>query len=697
MRRNLLRAGWLALLATISCAAHAAPHFVIMHSGYGIYCAPATITVYVRDTNENPDTTYAQTMVIDTGSGAGNWSLVSGAGTLSNGAANDGIATYSWPGGQSSATFALSYPSGVSMISVSAHQQNDSSVHDNGIGTASGGTGPLQFALGQLVLSSTPFPAGAITNLPTFASPQVAGASVTLYITAYGQTTSGGACGILTTHTGNVTVTQSFVNPTTGTRQLTPPTLKLAAGKTSTVVAYKDVGSIRFSANEGALLGGATGSIVYTPYNFKVTSILRTSDNFANPAAAATTGKAFIAAGDPFTVTVAAYEKGGMLAPNYGQETPAELVGLQTELLALANAPRATHNPEIAATVGFRPFSGGSSTGTDFTWPEVGIIKITPHVADGNYLDAGDTMGTKTANVGRFYAAKFVVTQNTPLFATACGSGGFTYAGQPFKFAVNPELTVVAQTRSGVATTNYSGGFMKLTGSTLKNRNYVESHAPVQTALPTLATDVTITDNGGGNVTVALGTGMTATKGLMMPRTTATAPYDAKIALDIDVIDADGATPLKADDTTDNPVVIGSGPDGIGFDVKPRILFGRLAFTNAYGPEVADLVVPLHVNYYVSDAAGYGVNADDACTALTQQPTIKPAAFTTAYPMTLSPTGGKFDLILHAPNKTGSVTVTQVAPVWLEYPWTATTKDPTGLATFGTYKGNQHRIYQREP
>jgi hypothetical protein len=216
--------------------------------------------------------------------------------------------------------------------------------------------------------------------------------------------------------------------------------------------------------------------------------------------------------------------------------------------------------------------------------------------------------------------------------------------------------------------------------------------------LPTLATDVTITDNSGGNVTVALGTGMTATKGLMMPRATATAPYDAKIALDIDVIDSDGATPLKADNTTsDNPVVIGSGPDGIGFDVKPRILFGRLAFTNAYGPEVADLAVPLHVDYYMSDTAGYGLNKDDSCTALTQQPTIVPAAFTTAYPMTLSPSSGKFDLILHAPNATGSVTVTQVAPAWLQYPWTATTKNPTGLATFGTYKGNQHRIYQGEP
>src|SRR5262249_36950607 len=143
-------------------------------------------------------------------------------------------------------------------------------------------------------------------------------------------------------------------------------------------------------------LTGSTPAVVYTPHHFAISDIRRTSDAVSNPGANATNGTVFIAAGEPFSVTVTAQEKNNAATPNFGRETPAESVELQTELQSYAGAPNATHNPNIGKTVGFGTFSNGIATGTDFTWPEVGIIKLIPHVADGNYLDAGDTTGTKT-------------------------------------------------------------------------------------------------------------------------------------------------------------------------------------------------------------------------------------------------------------------------------------------------------------
>ena len=65
---------------------------------------------------------YNAAVQLDTQSGFGTWALVAGSGTFSDGTADDGVATYTWPLGQSQATFTLSYPQGPPSIDVDVFQ-----------------------------------------------------------------------------------------------------------------------------------------------------------------------------------------------------------------------------------------------------------------------------------------------------------------------------------------------------------------------------------------------------------------------------------------------------------------------------------------------------------------------------------------------------------------------------------------------
>jgi MSHA biogenesis protein MshQ len=750
MDRNLMRHGF-ALLGMLVCAlAEASPHFSIVHAENGIYCAPETVTVYVRDENDNPLTTYDQSMTLNTGSGAGGWSLGTGGGAFSDGAANDGLATYTWPGNQSSATFVLSYPSGASGISLSARQTNDSSVHDSGTATTNG----VAFALRAYYITSSAFTTPAAA---TFTSPQTAGSSVTFNITAYGQTSAAGACGIIKSYTNRkLSVWFDYVNPGSGTRGVAIPATSgsviptsqasapqlftlTASGKIASSLKYRDVGAINLHVVDSSGIAGTSGAIVFKPSGFSL-AVARTSNNATAPTitSPSTNSPAFMPAGDAMTITVTALESGGTPAPNFGQETPAEAVGLQNGLVTLATTTDATHNPAITGAIGFGPFTNGVAKGTDFTWPEVGIIKLNAHVADGSYLGATDAIGTGIY-IGRFIPAKFSVTANVPAFATQCTGGHFSYIGQYFKYTTAPVLTVTAQTRAGVTTQNYTGGWRKLTNATLTTP-YAYAISPTQSKptyyhdltdtdptktrldpskLPAMTADPAITDLKTGALTLTFDTGAT---GLAYTRSTPTAAFDARVTASINISDSDSVTPLKADNATaDNPMVIGSTTSGIDFDNGANMRYGRIAFKNASGPEILDLALPMHVEYYKDDTSGFVVNTDESTSCATLGGA---SPLTLAYAGAVSaatspvrtflnppvagdyglsfqaPGAGKYGTVKVTPTCTGNCMTTNSIPSWLRFDWntsTPTTIDnPAGIATFGIYNGNSKRVYQRE-
>ncbi|HYM33775.1 MAG TPA: DUF6701 domain-containing protein, partial [Steroidobacteraceae bacterium] len=374
------------MAATHSCST--VVHFVIQNSAYGIHCVAQTITVNVRDAANNPVTTYNQQITLDTGTGKGDWSLVTGSGTLNNGTANDGIATYQWPLGESSAVFSLSYKEGAASTQIAAYQTNNTTIRDDGTAPAITWT-PSGFTVTSSALSNPP--PGVI---PAFASPQVAGNNFTMYLTAYGTTPTDSQCGVIETYTGskNLKFWSTYANPASGTRTVSINGAAIATaegssaaqavtftnGQANVTALYRDAGLISINMKDDTTgnpslptgIRGGTGNIVVRPSTFVLSNIKRTSDNFANPGAGTANGTVFIAAGQSFTATVTAMESGGTATPNFGQETPAESVGLTPAIVL----PVGGQVPAIAASTGFGAFASGVATGTDFSWPEVGSI-----------------------------------------------------------------------------------------------------------------------------------------------------------------------------------------------------------------------------------------------------------------------------------------------------------------------------------
>jgi MSHA biogenesis protein MshQ len=713
--------------ATYPCAA-AAPKFVVNHDGYGVHCIAETITVDVRDAANNPHTSYAQNVTLRTNTNHGTWSLVSGGGTLNDGAAGDGAASYQWVAGQSSATFALYYPGGVGVspaVDVDVHQTGDSSVRDDE------SEDDLVFAPSGFTVTSA-----ALTNpaaIAPFASPQTAGADFSVHVAAYGQTPGDPVCGVIESYSGAKPIKwwSEYANPATGTRQVAidgaaiatdatnavAQSLTFTDGRASVTAKYKDVGAISINLRDenadSGVIGGSTGNIVVKPATFVLTNVARTSDGVANPGATSPNGTIFLPAGAAFSATVTARDAEGDATRNFGRETPAEGVILRPAVVA----PTPGVDGVVNATAGFGPFSEGAASGADFSWTEVGAVSLSPRVRDGSYLGAGDVVGAASV-LGRFVPARFDVSANAPLFQTACPAGGFTYMGQTFNYAVAPMLTVTALSATGSLTQNYRGGYFKLTQASLADRAYaVGGGAPPLLGIPPAPSDLTIIP-GEGVATLAFNAGA----GLSFARSALAAPFDAQISLWIDVIDADNVKYPGAGPDAARYTIGASG--GVPFTSGSQQRYGRLALRNAVGSELINLPTPLRVEYFVSAATGFVQNMADSCTTVaslsfpttggnlaanetcalgSSAPGAGGVSCPSPPPQVFRNPGvsGDFNLILRAPGagNDGSITIEADAPSWLEYDWNpanAGFENPTGVATFGVFQGNSRRIYQRE-
>ena len=82
--------------------------FVLNHDTFGINCVAETIAVDVVDAMAGtPLLNYNAIVQLDTQSGNGTWSLLVGGGLFIDATADDGLATYDWPLGESQAVFQL--------------------------------------------------------------------------------------------------------------------------------------------------------------------------------------------------------------------------------------------------------------------------------------------------------------------------------------------------------------------------------------------------------------------------------------------------------------------------------------------------------------------------------------------------------------------------------------------------------------
>jgi len=652
-----------------------------------------------------------------THSGKGTWTLTSGSGTFADAVANDGLATYTYSAADlGTATFALSYPTGATPIDVDAYVTATPATRDDDTESTLAWS-PSGFTVTASALSNPP-PNPINDPITT----KTAGTSFNLNLTAYGQTPTDPLCGVIETYTGAKTLqwwstwqnpATGFVTPTIGATAIgsssgapTSLAITFTNGQASVTAKYKDVGQMAISMRDATVspaVAGASNSFVVKPADFAITAVT-TPALVANPGVSVPTGAIFVAAGDPFRVVLEARDAEASRTQNYGRETPAEGIKLTaSSLVAPVGGRNGTANDgSIGNGSAFGATApNGTFVGTTFSWDEVGAVQLSASVADASYLGAGDTLGTATGTVGRFRPHHFDVAYNTPRFQTACSSGAFTYVGQSFDYAAaqTPVLTATARNTAGSTTQNYAGTWMRMTAGSLTGLAYSAASGAVSPSAPNAPL---VTAAGAGLASVAFSNGPTEA----FARAAPVAPFQADLSLALNVLDLD-AVAYAANPARFGVATLGNG---IAFTSGKELRYGRMAFSNANGSELAALAVPLTAEYWTGSL--FVANTADSCTlvpiaelartpspvGLVSNPTIANSPLASgAAGLSLSATGagntGYFALSYDLSTLTGA------GLDFLRFDWDGNgtySEDPTGRATFGIFRGDGKTIYIRE-
>jgi MSHA biogenesis protein MshQ len=500
-----------------------------------------------------------------------------------------------------------------------------------------------------------------------------------------------------------------------------------ANGNAPFTFSYGDAGKVTLHSSKtvnAAALSGASNALVVKPYSFVLSNIKRSADNIANPAATSATGPIFIKAGDPFSATVTATTATGTVAPNYGQEATPENVKLNP---TRATGLGLTNDGAISGTFG--AFTNGVATGTAFSWSEVGIITLTPDVADGDYLGAGNVTGTATGNVGRFTPHHFSLSSGATIInrndLSCSPASTFNYMDEPMATT----FTLTAQNATNGTTQNYAGVFAKLdlANPTAFGFGAINSAATKTPLTPRLSL---VSTSGSWTGGVAAGiSGVLGVSSLNAPATPRTGgpdgPFDA-LDLGIAPTDTDGVQlPLSGALNLD---VDNNGSMDHASLGRTAVRFGRLKLNNAFGSELLDLPIPAEAQYW--NGTVFVTNTADNCTVISATNIAMGnylsnlSACETAIAISGRLSAGKSNLKLVKPGAgnngsvdltvnlgTGASGQTCVAPLpatqqatvaanlsYLQGKWTGTSynQNPRARATFGVYKNANEFIYMRE-
>jgi hypothetical protein len=667
------------------------------------------------------------TINLSTSTGLGDWAIGSGTGILTPGAANSGLATYTFGPGEVSVTLNFSYQTaGAVTINVV-----DAGGGDLLLNTPAGEKeNTINFTMSSFVFTDSAcvhniaFSAPGQTCSILGWSPQVAGQdSPNAYITAVNATGIPTRLHQTQARTRNMRFGLSCHNPAANAgKQATfgAVTLPLCQpnGVTPTawsatfaasfpggipsagpyVFNYADVGQVELWMQNSAAPAqmGASGAFVVKPGGLVLSGIKQTAaPGLPNPAAANAAGAKFVKAGEMFSVTVTATTcapvsatctVAGAAVPNYGNETTPESVKLTPVLVA----PLGGSNPAISGAFGVfgaaHPSGlptgvAGVAHGTAFTWSEVGIVDLTPSVGDGDYLGMGDVTGTPSGNVGRFFPDHFdtevVATATLPMPCPAnltCPAlyDGLVYSGQPFS------VQVIARNLAGGTTANYDGvlGFSKPATLTAWDALGGAAQNPGSGVLANSAI-IAASFNGGAATTAT-------------PVYTLADVLTAPTDIFVRAVDEDNVTSLLA--------VPGASIEG-----GVKVVSGRVKIGNAYGSQLLQLSMSATVQYY--DGTSWLTSLTDSVTSLTLALSNYQCKTGCAWTTTPTPASGQaiagilsFQLSQPSGGGTGSLDVSISAPDYLLAGSNGAAVNPSkaGRATFGIYKGSEEFIYLRE-
>jgi len=511
-------------------------------------CAPIQITVRACEDAAIPCTTlmddYEETVDFSISNGRGDWSKSDAQGTLANGTADDGAASYQFvDNDDGDAVFDLSYIYADQIKITVTDSVNNLSVTSE----------LVTFSDNAFVMSwDDAIHPSANGSDPTIA---VAGRPHALSASYVRRDPSTGDCGVVSSYDGDDRSVAVWFTPSAAYSGVqTSPTLRdegdadtvslpsslpasgnlnldFVSGVADLSLLTSDVGQFTLSMQDKSDfvleeggdpvdVVGSSSLATIRPFGFALdigddcsgtagdrsggTNASAVSSRDAN-------GSAYIAAGVNFPLTVKAVRWEGAddsgndgvpddysalhnnaCLPSFGRELSTANVDL-----SIANyLPNSTNSTQGALSVTtITGFSGGmSSTPTNYS--EVGIIDVDAGLT--SYLGvSGANVSGQLYDLGRFFPYQFTVTDNSVDIADGHEAGwscNFTYQDQNFRFDDDIELAITAQNFQGNTTQNYEGSYWKL-GTPAADAPNVISKASVSHGIGLDETSVTVAFN----------------------------------------------------------------------------------------------------------------------------------------------------------------------------------------------------------
>jgi hypothetical protein len=493
---------------------------------------------------------------------------------------------------------------------------------------------------------------------------------------------------------------------------------------------YQDAGQVRIDVSDGAAAGLTAGSVTAVVSPAKL--IVASPDTNADCASGDATCSAFKAAGAKFNLNITASCNNDTVTKNFEMNN--------IPLTVTTVAPNVGNPVSLGVTsINVLKADNGIHKEINQTVSEVGVFTITATPPVNGYF--GETIpAAVSTNIGRFIPDHFELSTvfdgsiisvcdiTSPSSETA-----FAYTGQvgsidgtkgvlQYKNFLQPELLITAKTSicpNDICTTaqNYTVDFIKLSPADVKYIIPTKDADPNKTGalgdpIKLLAnmTDGTLPEEANGAITYAFN--LDDNFVYLHEQNAEIAPFLSRIELGINaVIDSDGVVAIDSDNDTDNNRLWVLKPEG------KDIRFGRASLKNSFGPETSPIRQFLSVEYfngtnfvlanmdtctpYHSNNISFSLLKNEVGLDLIDIPSIS-GTFVESDDLPNGATRQIFLPALAAGNR-GMVEIFYTIYPWLQYDWNwngvevkVFDENPSAIATFGLYRGNDRIIYIRE-
>jgi len=520
-----------------------------------------------------------------------------------------------------------------------------------------------------------------------------------------------------------------------------------SSGKATLSIEYKDAGELSFSVAEVASSGvsSATLNKVFYPAQLVVSTALSSTDS---------SGIVTQTAGVDFPINVIAQCQDGTVTGNYSPQTDTtlQLSVQQKEPITNTGGLKVGNVTAAATNLATTTWTDVKQSTVNFngSYSEVGIINLAAR--DTNYL--GHVINSANYNtVGRFIPAYFTqsVESNGNLIAnhsSLCTSNNWVYSGQThenggatvgsiqYESIDTPMIKITAFNHAGEITKNYTeAGFNKLLATGIDILLPIaDDEKDRMPQIPAILDDkikISAVMSAGDDPEPSGGSGE---GGVLIYSFNDTdhfiyehnilskySPFTAKIPFEITKIEDTDFVNLYAGS---NPLI---NPTEKLITQGVEVRFGRWRMENSFAPETSNLPMPMYIEQY-NGSGSFITNPEESCISGAVNSKVTSGvigsgglalwdyrlvdlditdSLLTGHTNASITSSTRFDagvyreLIFSAPmqNRQGSLKVEYQVPHWLQYDWNGDgnfDQNPTAIATFGLFRGNDRIIYQRE-